>query len=213
MKRLMIITFMLMHIPFCVNAQITKGTFITGGSLYFEFQRQNITDDIDKFYSIEGQADFGYFPIKNFSINVNPVISYSFIKSPINLTLTEQGFLENENFDIGLAPSLTYYFLNNKFLPFVQFETLFLHSNKRSQWPSEGEIDERFFNGREIGINPGIGLLYRINNSIGVDLTLKYTWSKENYKFEFDDGSTSQNQETNMGLKIFFGFLIFLTTK
>jgi hypothetical protein len=210
MRRLILIAFLLIHIPFCLSAQITKGTFITGGSLYFEFVRQNITDDNDKYFSIDGQAAFGYFPIKNFSIKVNPVISYSFLKHPVNLTLTEQGFLENENFDIGLAPSLTYYFLNDKFLPFIQFETLFLHSDQKSQWPSEGEINERLFNGSKIGINPGIGLLYRINNSIGVDLTLKYTWSRENYKYDYDDGSTSHNQETDMGLKIFFSFLIFL---
>lgn len=152
--------FLVLATSVTLNAQITKGNWIVGGSGSFTSSTA-ITEDASgrKVYSkatgIQLDPNIGYFPTDKFVVGLDTGIGFS---NPPERN--------NSNWALGFGPFARYYFLKPENLINLFSEANFLYSMGLSEINSD-RTSTRF------GFSTG-GVLF-FNNSVGLELSLNYT--------------------------------------
>lgn len=173
------ILFLLILLPFTIHGQIKKGTFVTGGLVSGSIKNY----ELEKVYNFQIQPLLGYFILNNLLIGVDPVYEFNMIKDkPIN----SQSGKERTN-SFGFAPKIGYYFNIKSINPYLQFEVASGWSKGVSQSYYYYQLREYDYTSNYNKISPIVGVLYRINSNIGLDIQLKYSWVKEHHEIEYGE--------------------------
>lgn len=185
MKTLTLFFFIVFTTVLTVNAQITKGNWMVGGSGNFSSSKAESNSSVSEGTSINLFADIGYFPLDKFVVGLTPSVGYSKTKGNSDSStgfgigvFTRYYFLEYEK-KINLFSHLEYNFFNN-----------YTGGNKTT-------TSNNF-------IIKGGPVIY-LNSSVGIELTLNY----ENSKFNSLNGSDSTFKNFSVGI----GFQIHLEKK
>lgn len=189
------------------EAQIPRGTIVTGGSFSFEYKNEIVDDTKYKDLRFNIQPVLGYFLFNNFLLELDPEYGYHLFKYPIDYGGVE--YLNDKEHSFGFSPKITYYFCKNNIHPFIQMGSFIYWVRGKSESYYTSVITSNY-SSNNIYIQPAAGLLYSINNSIAIDLTLKYNWHNRKYK---DGRFDSKGTVKYRGLVFYFGFKIFLSAK
>lgn len=170
---------------FSSNAQITKGNWMVGGNISFQYDKtENKNNDTNS----QG-TNVNYSNIGGYTLNIEPNVAY-FIKDKFSLGTSINyinGFIEgnsfsNDGMNLAINPFLRYYFLNTEKAYNVFFE------------PSYS-----IFISKSLGNNNGFGVktgfVYFLNSSVAFESIIKYS---KIYSEQYD----SNNIYFGFGLQI-----------
>ncbi|MCZ8330615.1 MAG: hypothetical protein O9282_04815 [Flavobacterium sp.] len=173
---------MLLVTSITLNAQITKGNWMVGGTGSYYNNKAESGSSVSEGTGLNLSADIGYFPVNKFAIGLAPSIGYSKTKGNRN---------SNEGFGMGIFGR--YYFLKpeNQINVFSHLEYYTFNNYSGGDKTSNN-------NGFIIKAGP---IIY-FNSSVGFELTLNY----ENSKINSVNGTDTTFKNFNIGV----GFQIHL---
>jgi len=146
-----------LFIVFTSNAQITKGNWMMGGSLYLVRDKSTTDGNVSHVTAIDIKPNVGYFVIDKLALGTN----------------TEIGFSSNRSEIFGIAPFIRYYFLEEekKINIFSEFNYEFRKNNPGNY------ITKR--------INFKTGAVFFLNSSVGIEMALNYANENANYNSQY----------------------------
>ncbi len=186
-----------------LNAQIEQGSLMTGGSARF-MQRNNVEQN-NKVLNFEIRPVFEYFFINNFSIGLNP--SWEVLREKSDRNGYE---LIDKSNRLGLSPSLNYYFLSDKFHPYIFFEYGYNISKFEGEGLDNGDIYKSYQDFIFVTYSPGVGMLYFLNQNVGVDLKVRYTIYNNSFTYTNQIGVESKGESKSRGINLLAGFKIII---
>jgi hypothetical protein len=170
-------------LPFKLSAQLEPGTFLIGGGLSAYSNQDEYSGDL--FYSdyeidelsFSFYPEVGYFVIENLALGLNAKLTVS----GLTYGTSTQNFPESNanSFEYLMGPYIRYYYpikpfalyaeLNYQFGEMTQtLESTFIDTSGQSnQVENEDNSELSMF-------SPAIGIIYFINNSIGLSAALRY---------------------------------------
>jgi hypothetical protein len=192
-----------------VHAQTAKGSFLLGGSLGFSSNK-------DKYnYS---SSTFNY-ESKSTSFSVRPSISYFVIDqlavgviTPFSYTKIKSDDLQSTTTTYSIGPIVRYYFpLGDQWAVFPEVAYSYGWSWSKSPYyiPTTGDIEELQVNGTTSILQTGVGLVYFLNPSIGIEGKVYYQSWNDSYERGERTGTilTSNDQSSinfSVGLQVYF---------
>lgn len=157
MKTLTLFFFFVLATVLTINAQITKGNWMVGGSGYFN--------------SVEIKDESGNEINKSFAVGLYPSIGHFFIDklatgliSQFNYGNTKNG---TSNTDFAIGPFVRYYFLKSNEQINILADASYVHYSS---------------NGRIYALKAGPVLYF--NSSVGLELTLGFSSTKFSGEFQ-----------------------------
>lgn len=173
------------------NAQIPKGTFLSGGDGLLKMEET----DYYKQFEAELNPRIGYFFNSNLALSVSPQFYYRYW-NPTN-SITDAG--NSNTFAIGLSPEVDYYFGEMNLKPYLHFGIPVRFNTRIAQDSHKSEFSW--------GLNPGGGILYSINENIGIFGLLTYRWNDSRTRADYFDDAVSESDnsfQVSVGFSIFF---------
>jgi hypothetical protein len=177
-------------------SQTEKGSFLLGGTgiVYFPTKATHT-------FSIYLAPKAGYFLFKNFAIGITPTSSYS-------LSLYSGGYKSTYT-RLSAGSFIRYYVGKSKLRCFAEAGINYLHG-----WDSykslNGRRPDSYFEMNYLNENLGIGMVYFINEHIGLEANFQYL----QYQHQFSravGNSHFYNWSNNYTLN--FGFQIYIPAK
>ena len=168
MKKLALI-FLITFFTITTNAQLTKGNWLIGGSLTLSTaESTNISNNIEYKTKSAGfgiMPNLGYFVLDNFCVGTSVGFSYS----------NPEGDNNNSS-GISVSPFVRYYFLDSEKTINVFANVGYGYSTSESEtgYKSNG-------NGYLVSAGP---VIY-FNSSVGLEMTLNYSNSKNNSNSQY----------------------------
>lgn len=181
MRALLLIIFLLLIINLHGYTQTEKGSFLIGGS-------GNINWPLRKsgnFFSFNISPQGGYFVGNNLALGVKP--SFSYFQS-------DSDFYKNYGVNLGISPFIRYYLGPSQLKLFFQGSLGVAHSAESF---NDG-ISTYASNYNSFFQNIGVGLVYFVNENIGLEGLLNY-----DHYIKFHSYSTS-GISLNLGFQIYF---------
>jgi hypothetical protein len=154
--------FIVLSLSLTLNAQLTKGNWLVGGTANFETSTsivENNAGSESKSTSIGFQLlpNLGYFIAKRFAVGLD-----------ISVFFGNPEGSNNSNWNLGGGPFIRYYFLENDNLINIFGETYFTYSSGFSDRNNNTKSTT-------LGFSSG-GVLF-FNSSVGLELSLNYVTS------------------------------------
>ncbi len=209
LTKIVLLVFIYLAINSISNAQIKKGTFITGGSLSLDYGNTSYSISEDKFkvFKIDIVPVLGYFLLNNLSIELDPEYSFSQTKTPF--VYQDIDYLKDKYQTFGLSPKITYYLGKKSFLPYFQFGSSFIKM-VGTQESFNAQLITNHSSENTLALRPAVGFLYRLNDFIGLDMNIVYNLLNIHYK---NDMFNTEYDFKRRGIQVYFGFKIFLGSK
>jgi predicted heme/steroid binding protein len=192
-----------------VHAQTTKGSFLLGGSLGFSSDKDKVKYSSSTFNYESKSTTFSfrpsisYFVIDHLSVGVITPLSYTKIKVEDQQSTTT-------SYSIG--PLVRYYFpLGDQWAVFPEVAYTYGWMWTKSPYfiPTSGSIENLKVNGTTHIFQGGVGLVYFLNPSIGIEGKVYYQSSTDSYDRgertgTIQTGSDLSSFNFNVGLQIYF---------
>jgi len=192
-----------------VHAQTTKGSFLLGGSLGFSSSKDKY---IYSSSSLNAES-------KSTSFSIRPSISYFVIDqlavgviTPYSYTKIKADELQSTTTTYSIGPIVRYYFaLADEWAIFPEVAYSYGWSWSKSPYyiPTTGDIENLQVNGTTNILQGGVGLVYFLNPSIGIEGKVFYQTRKDSYDRGERTGAilTDNDQSSvnfNIGLQVYF---------
>lgn len=192
-----------------VHAQTEKGSFLLGGSLGFSSGKTKYNYSSSSFNSES----------KSTSFSISPSISYFVIDqlavgiiTPFSYTKVKSDDLHSTSTSYSIGPIVRYYFpLGDQWavFPEVAYSYGWTWTNSPYFVPTTGEIEHLQVNGTTSNFQGGVGLVYFLNQSIGIEGKVYYLSRNDSDERGERTGTilTSTDQSYihfNVGLQIYF---------
>lgn len=191
MKKKIFLFFTLLFSYFFPQAQISKNTWLVGGSGSFRSYKESRYNSGNEytvgFTDIQLSTTIGYFPIEKFALGLSPSFSYHFGKSP-------SGSKEFSPTRFMIGPFLRYYFLNIEKGYNVLIDTRYQLGIAKSPY---GPNDQG--NTSNFSIMGGAEIFF--NSSVGMEILLGYNRKKEKLGGWLDTENIQKGFQTSIGFQ------------
>ena len=187
MKTITLFFFIVFGMNLTANAQITKGNWMVGGDAFYssttnkfpgnEFQGAST----DKIYEIRINPNVGYFFIDKLAAGLQLNTVYN------KFDASDGGGLKNYGY--GLSPFMRYYILDVD-----KLVNVFIQANYSLRFGEKYDKDNAI-DGNAYGLQAGT--VFFFNQSVGLELSLKYTSSKDQ-----SSGFKANNLMLGLGFQI-----------
>ncbi|HEY5751484.1 MAG TPA: outer membrane beta-barrel protein [Chryseolinea sp.] len=192
-----------------VHAQTKKGSFLLGGSLGFSSDK-----DKSKF----SNSTYNY-ESKSTTFSIRPSISYFVIDqlsvgivTPFSYTKTKVDDQQATTTTYSIGPVVRYYFpLGDQWavFPEVAYSYGWMWSKSPYFIPTTGNIEDLQVNGTTRIFQGGVGLVYFLNPSIGIEGKVYYQSSQDSYDRGerigiIQTGNDLTSFNFSVGLQIYF---------
>lgn len=161
-----------------VNAQITKGNWMVGGSGSFSYS--NTPSENIKAYNINLTPDVGYFIVDKLAIGT--LLNYNYDKS------VSKDFAKGESKYFYAGPFVRYYFLEKE-----EVLNLFLETNYNFSLNNDY---------KSTSFGTKAAAVYFLNSSVGVEVFLQYLTRQNKYSNNALPNSTSNKIQFGIGFQI-----------
>ncbi len=186
--RLLIVVFTTLFAFANLSAQTEQGRFVFGGATSFDVV--NLIEE--EVTTLTLKPELGYFVYDNFSIGLTGLIVAD--ASEIN------------NFDGSLLSEFKYYFLQDKFRPFVK-----LNAGYRKTSIYERSVSSSSFSTiHGLAIGSGIGGAYFLNDNISIDFSLQYLYSDMKRKGQVPPQFRTDYSVKQTNINVFVGLSFYL---
>jgi hypothetical protein len=176
---------------FCANSQTEKGNKLIGGSGTIDFP----TNTSPKWFSFDITPKVGQFFLKNLAIGITPEWGYSYEKR-------YSGTKENITV-LGIGPFIRFYLGKSKLRYFAEAGISYNHIWRSSKY-NYGFYPSYKTEAYSFSENIGIGMVYFINQNVGLETKLQYQHSYNTSLFSSSVSNYSYNGLTlNLGLQIY----------
>jgi hypothetical protein len=195
MKQIIFLISLLLITNFMATAQTQRGSFLLGGSgrAVFPEKKQDPTR-----LSLGFSPQAGYFLFKNFALGIKPILSYTHYASV--------DYYDQKSTTVGISPFIRYYVGPSKLKLFFQGDLGYSHHHsilKISSFSSTSDPSgSSHYNSNGFFQDLGVGLVYFINEHVGLEGLFNYYHSSDNYSFA-DSNSESAKLFFNIGFQIY----------
>lgn len=197
-----LIYLILIIIPISTNAQVIKGSWNIGGKMMLTYENKAKPK-----FTVYAQPDIGYFINNNLSLGVSFITNYEYSTSETNTTRDAK----STSTALGIGPRIAHYFkINDNTYFFTSFKTTFMHSLGKDEYELGMIIRRSIYEINSITHSPGVGLLYMLNNKVGLNIETTYNFEYSQSSFEYSATQIKDEREEERNyLKLMVGFDIF----
>lgn len=209
-KMKMILAVAMLFTAFGVNAQTEKGKMLAGGNLGFSTSSGNEKYTYDNPDSLNVNGSIKQNGVT--TIGINPSIGYFFIdnlagglKLNVNLTNSKSRVEGDKSAssvtELNVGPFVRYYYTMDKIAPFGE---MFVGFGNRTDKDTAYDGTKTTSKVSGVSFAPGVGLAYFVNENIGIEGLINYTFQSS--KVDITNGvrkTTTGKFGINIGLQVY----------